>query len=136
MKRKTGIYILIFFGILFAAVLVFNEISPIKITAIELARKYSEDKSSADKIFLNQQLEVQGKVKAYYKIMNTRNVLELNTTAGGVDLFCFFTNSSSEFDASKFPQGTDVTVKGKCVGIDSYNFVNGCKIEVYNIIKN
>ncbi len=135
MKRKTGIYILVFFGILLAAILVYNELTPTKISAIELARQYAEDKQSADKIFLNQQIEVRGKVKAYYKIMNTRNVLELNTTAGGVDLFCFFTNSSSEFDAGKFPQGTDVIVRGKCVGTDSYNFVKGCKIEVDNIIK-
>jgi len=72
-------------------------------------------------------------VKANYKILGTRNVLELDTYNSGRNVFFFFTNEKDEFNAARLQLGDKVTIKGKCLGTDSYNYLDGVKIEVTDI---
>ena len=134
MNKKFGIIILLIFFASLAAAIIYNYYTPIKITAEQLTKEYANNSKSADKRFLNRNVEVTGKVKAFYKLLNTRNVLELRTNIQNQNLFCFFTIQAAEFNASKLGQGRVVTVKGKCLGKEAYKFVNGIKIEVNEII--
>ena len=106
---------------------------PLKVDAVNLAASYSKNKTEADNNFLDKELEVTGTVKAIYKLLEIRNVLELNTGESEVSLFCFFMNEIDENNAAGFSEGDTVTVFGKCAGLDKYNFVNGVKIEVKKI---
>jgi hypothetical protein len=120
--------------LLVAAVFIYyTEIIPLKVDAVKLAASYSISKTEADKNFLGKELEVTGTVNAFYKLIEVRNVLELNTGESEVSLFCFFINDIDETKAASFSEGDTVTVIGKCAGLDKYNFVNGIKIEVKKI---
>jgi hypothetical protein len=72
-------------------------------------------------------------IKAFYKILGTRNVLELDTYNTGKNVFFFFSSEKDEDIASRLQQGDKVTIKGKCLGTDSFNFLDGVKIEVIDI---
>jgi hypothetical protein len=120
--------------LLVAAVFIYyTEIIPLKVDAVKLAASYSISKTEADKNFLGKELEVTGTVNAFYKLIEVRNVLELNTGESEVSLFCFFINDIDETKAASFSEGDTVTLIGKCAGLDKYNFVNGIKIEVKKI---
>jgi hypothetical protein len=120
--------------LLIAAVFIFyTEMIPLKIEAVYLAASYSKNKTEADINFLDKELEVTGTVKAFYTLLEIRNVLELNTGESEVSLFCFFMNEIDENKASRFSEGDTVIVIGRCAGLDKYNFVNGIKIEVKKI---
>ncbi len=122
--------------LLVAAVFIYyTEMIPLKVDAVKLAASYSNNKTQADKNFLDKELEVTGTVKAFYKLIEVRNVLELNTGESDISLFCFFMNEFDETKAASFSEGDTVTVIGKCAGLDKYNFVNGVKIEVKKIIQ-
>ena len=120
--------------LLVAAVFIYyTEMIPLKVDAVKLAASYSNNKTQADKNFLDKELEVTGTVKAFYKLIEVRNVLELNTGESEISLFCFFINEIDEIKAASFSEGNTVTVTGKCAGLDKYNFVKGVKIEVIKI---
>ncbi len=122
--------------LLVAAVFIYyTEMIPLKVDAVKLAASYSNNKTQADKNFLDKELEVTGTVKAFYKLIEVRNVLELNTGESEISLFCFFMNEIDETKAASFSEGDTVTVIGKCAGLDKYNFVNGVKIEVKKIVQ-
>jgi hypothetical protein len=105
----------------------------LKVDAVNLAASYSKNITEANNNFLDKELEVTGTVKAFYKLLEIRNVLELNTGGNEVSLFCFFMNEIDENKAASFSEGDSVTVIGKCAGLDKYNFVSGVKIEVKKI---
>ena len=131
MKKLSNTIMLI---LLVAAIFVFYiEMMPVKITANDLTRQYLQDKTKADKNFLGKELEITGKVKAFYKLLDIRNVLELENDDNKINLYCFFLKDSDEFKASQFNKGDTIVVIGKCVGMDKYNFVEGLKIEVNKI---
>jgi hypothetical protein len=120
--------------LLIAAVFIYyTEMIPLKVDAVKLAASYSNNKTQADTNFLDKELEVTGTVKAFYKLIEVRNVLELNTGESELSLFCFFINEIDETKAASFGEGDTVTVTGKCAGSNKYNFVNGVKIEVKKI---
>ena len=120
--------------LLIAAVFIYyTEIISLKVDAVNLAASYSKNKTDADNNFLDKELEVTGTVKAFYTLLEIRNVLELNTGESEVSVFCFFMNEIDENKAARFSEGDTVTVIGKCAGLDKYNFVNGVKIEVRKI---
>lgn len=100
---------------------------------LKLAASYSNNKTQADKNFLDKELEVTGTIKAFYKLIEVRNVLELNTGESELSLFCFFINEIDETKAASFGEGDTVTVTGKYAGLYKYNFVNDVKIEVKKI---
>ena len=120
--------------LLIAAVFIYyTEMISIKVDAVNLATSYSKNITEADNNFLDKELEVTGTVKAFYTLLEIRNVLELNPGENEVSLFCFFMNEIDESKAASFNEGDTVTVIGKCAGLDKYNFVNGIKIEVKKI---
>lgn len=120
--------------LLVAAVFIYyTEMIPLKVDAVKLATSYSNDRTQADKNFLDKELEVTGTVKAFYKLIEVRNVLELNTGENEISLFCFFINEIDETKAASFSEGDTVTVIGKCAGLDKFNFVRGVKLEVKEI---
>lgn len=120
--------------LLIAAVFIYyTEMIPLKVDAVKLAASYSNNKTQADKNFLDKELEVTGTVKAFYKLIEVRNVLELNTGESELSLFCFFINEIDETKAASFGEGDTVTVTGKYAGLYKYNFVNDVKIEVKKI---
>ena len=131
MKKFSNAVMLL---LLIAAIFVFyTEMMPIKIAAGNLAGKYSENKAEADKTYLGKELEVTGIVKAYYKVLDIRNVLEFDNENNNINLFCFFLNESDEYKASLLNEGDTITVIGNCAGMDKYNFLKGLKIEVKKI---
>ncbi len=134
MKTKFGIIILIIFIVSLTTVIIIDNLKPIHISATTIAQDYNNDADIANKKYLNRNVEVTGSVKAFYKIMNTRNVLELNTNVSSQNLFCFFTSQPTEFQAGSLKQGQNITVEGKCLGNDAYKFVKGIKIDVDQII--
>ena len=120
--------------LLIAAVFIYyTEMISIKVDAVNLATSYSKNITEADNNFLDKELEVTGTVKAFYKLLEIRDVLELNTGENEVSLFCFFMNEIDENKAASFNAGDTVTVIGKCKGLEKYNFVNGVKLEVKKI---
>ena len=120
--------------LLIAAVFIYyTEMIPIKVDAVTLAASYSKNKTAADSKFLDKELEVTGTVKAFYKLVDIRNVLELNTGESKISLFCFFVNEIDENKAAMFREGDTVKLIGKCIGLDKYKFVDGVKIEVKKI---
>ena len=133
MKKISNAIMLV---LLVAAVFIYyTEMIPLKVDAVKLAASYSNNKIQADKKFLNKELEVTGTVKAFYKLIEVRNVLELNTGENEISLFCFFMNQIDETKSASFSEGDTVTVIGKCAGLDKYNFVKGVKIEVKKIVQ-
>ena len=120
--------------LLVAAVFIYyTEMIPLKVDAVKLATSYSNDRTQADKNFLDKELEVTGTVKAFYKLIEVRNVLELNTGENEISLFCFFINEIDETKAASYSEGDTVTIIGTCAGLDKYIFVKGIKIEVKEI---
>jgi hypothetical protein len=131
MKKFSNVMMLV---LLIAAVFIYyTEMISLKVDAVNLAASYSKNKTEADNNFLDKELEVTGTVKAFYTLLEIRNVLELNTGESEVSVFCFFMNEIDGNKAARFSEGDTVTVIGKCAGLDKYNFVNGVKIEVRKI---
>ncbi|MCH7773324.1 MAG: hypothetical protein IH784_02825 [Bacteroidetes bacterium] len=131
MKKISNALMLV---LLIAAVFIYyTEMIPLKVDAVKLAASYSKNKTQADKNFLDKELEVTGTVKAFYKLLEVRNVLELNTGESEISLFCFFMNEIDENKAARFSEGDTVIVIGECAGLDKYNFVNGVIIDVKKI---
>jgi len=120
--------------LLIAAVFIYyTEMISLKVDAVNLAASYSKNRTEADKNFLDKELEVTGTVKAFYRFLEIRNVLELNTGESEISLFCFFMNEIDENKAARYIEGDTVLVVGECTGLDKYNFVNGVVIDVKKI---
>lgn len=117
----------------FLAFLYYKNYYSIVVAAPDLAHEYSKNIETADKEYLDKRVKVTGQVKAYYKILDTRPVLELKTYEGDLPVFCFFFKNEHEFTASKLREDEFVTIEGKCVGTRAYNFTKGVKIEVKEI---
>jgi len=117
--------------LLIAAVFIYyTEMISLKVDAVNLAVSYSKNRTEADKNFLDKELEVTGTVKAFYRLLEIRNVLELNTGESKIRLFCFIMNEIDESRAARFSEGDTVIIIGECAGLDKYNFVNGIVIDV------
>ena len=136
MKKKVitiGIILLIISFIF--ALLFYNKFNQVKVTASELSKEYSLNKSGADKKYLDKDIIVTGKVKAFYKLLGSRNVLELQTGSKSEPVFCFFFDNKNKNKASRLMEGEEVNISAKCAGTNSYSFVKGVKLEVDNISK-
>jgi len=131
MKKISNALILV---LLIAAVFIYyTEMISLKVDAVNLAVSYSKNRTEADKNFLDKELEVTGTVKTFYRLLEIRNVLELNTGESKISLFCFFMNEIDENKAARFSEGDTVIIIGECAGLDKYNFVNGVVIDVKKI---
>jgi len=120
--------------LLIAAVFIYyTDMISIKVDAVNLAASYSKNRTEADKNFLDKELEVTGTVKAFYRLLEIRNVLELNTGESKIRLFCLIMNEIDENRAARYSNGDTVIIIGECAGLDKYNFVNGIVIDVKKI---
>jgi hypothetical protein len=104
-----------------------------EIPAQDLSHYYTKEPHNADEDYLNRRVKVIGQLKAYYKILGSRPVLEFKTYEDDLPVLCFFKRNQDEFTAGQIRADQYLTVKGKCLGIDSYNYVKGVKIEVEEI---
>jgi hypothetical protein len=128
-----NIKLILVFALIIAVVIAYfswDSVYGIRITVQELSSAYSEDANTADQKYLDKNLFIEGKVKAFYKIMGTRPVLEFELSPNSIPIFFFFATQESETYASNLQFGQKVVVKGKCLGKDEYSFVNGIKIDV------
>lgn len=134
MRKKIILWtiILLIFSFIFS-LLFYKNFNKIQISATGLSQAYSTDKIQANQKYLDKNIIVTGTVKAFYKLLGTREVLEMNTGNFNLPVFCFFRDKKEEFKASQLEQGQKISVKGKCVGVDAYTFVKGVKIEVNEI---
>jgi tRNA(Ile2) C34 agmatinyltransferase TiaS len=133
MKKISNAIMLI---LLISAVFIYyTEMVPVKIDAVKLASEFSKNKIEAEKKYLNKDLQITGIVKAFYKLLDVRNTLELNTEDDEINIFCFFLKETDEYKASKLSNGDTVVVTGTLIGKSKYTFIDGLKIEVKNIKK-
>ena len=110
-----------------------DSIYGIKLNIQELSEAYKEDVKEADNKYLNKNLFVDGKVKAYYRIMGSRSVLELELNKNSIPVFFFPATQEVESQAERLQQGQEITIKGKCLGKDAYSFISGIKIDAEKI---
>lgn len=130
---------LLFFGLLLVlsvvlAFIYYNNFYYVSVAAQDISHDYTKDAAYADSEFLNKKLSVTGQVKVYYTLPDAKAVLELKTYPGDLPLVCFFLKDEDRYISSQLKEDQNVTVKCKCVGIDSFNSVKGVKVEVESII--
>ncbi|MCH8170583.1 MAG: hypothetical protein IIB07_05555 [Bacteroidetes bacterium] len=136
MKKKHPLLKFIIFVIIVAAFyLIYNKYNVITITAEDLSFEFTYNIENANDKYLNKEIIIIGEVKALYKIMNTRQVLELTTAMDELPVICFFKSKTDEYEAQKLRETDMVSVKGICLGTTSYSYVRGIKIDVESISK-
>ncbi len=136
MKKKiilTAVLLLVVS--LLASVIFYNELNPIHISAEKLVEEYSINKTKADNKFLGKEITLTGKVKAFYKLLSVRYVLELYSGNNNYPLTCFFVNQATETEARNLSENQKIKLIGKCAGTDSYPYIKGVKINVVKFIK-
>ena len=119
--------------ILFVLFFIVLQDESIKVSADELVSSYSLDISSADKKFLNKEIELTEGIKSFLQFESDKSLLELRTENDELKLYCILMNKETEEKASTLTAGTPVTVYGKCLGLKDYKFPNSIYIEVEQI---
>lgn len=121
--------------LLAAFYLIIIETASTKISAVSLAEYYSKDEQSADKKFLNKEIELSGKVKAYFDFEYESDLLELISESGMISIFCILLNDEQVNKAKNLTQGTNVSIKGRCLGMIDNKFPNSVYIRVEKFIQ-
>ena len=111
----------------------FTEMTSIEIGVEELARDYSTDVQGADDKFLNKEIELIGKVKAYFDFENENDLLELVSENAVISIFCILLNDKQIDTAKSLTQGTEIRIKGRCLGLADNKFPNSVYIRVSKI---
>jgi len=88
-----------------------------KVSIQELIQDYSSNAVEADKIFLNQDLELSGKVNLFIQIEGEKSYLELQSIHDELKVYCILLNKELESKAALQTTGTTVTITGKCLGL-------------------
>lgn len=112
---------------------VFTEMTSVEVSAGELARIYSTDIQGADEKFLNKEIELIGKVKAYFDFENDNDLLELISENAVISVFCILLNDKQIEQAKSLTQGTEIRIIGKCLGLAEYKFPKSVYIRVSKI---
>ena len=134
MKKKIIIWAIVLLVLSFIfSLLFYKDFNTVKVSAVSLAKEYSTDRNQADRKYLDNKIIVTGTVKAIYRLLGTRKVLELNTEDSDLPVICFFMNEQEEFKASQLQLDQKIEIEGKCAGVEAYSFVKGVKIEVSDI---
>jgi hypothetical protein len=105
----------------------------IEISAEELARNYSIVVQGADDKFLNKEIELIGKVKAYFDFEDDNDLLELISENAEISVFCILLNDEQINTAKSLTQGTDIRIKGRCLGLAKNKFPSSVYIRVSKI---
>lgn len=136
MKKKHPLLrLIVFVLIVVAAYFIYKNYNIPKTTAEDLAFEFTNNIENANENYLQKEIKITGEVKALYKIMNTRQVLELSTNPGMLPIICFFKNKADEYEAQKLRETDIITVKGVCLGTSEYSYVRGIKIDVISFSK-
>ncbi|HED07356.1 MAG TPA: hypothetical protein ENI57_04495 [Ignavibacteria bacterium] len=136
MKKKHPLLRFIVFVVIVAtSYFIYDKYNVVSISAEDLAFEFTHNIENANDKYLNKEIKVTGEVKALYKLMNTRQVLELSTPNDGLPIIGFFKNKTDEYEAQKLREADMVTVKGVCLGTSAYSYVKGIKIDVESISK-
>ena len=136
MKKKHPLLRFLIYVLIAAALyLIYDKYNVITITAEDLSFEFTHNIENANDKFLDKEIKIIGEVKALYRIMNTRQVLELTTAIDELPVICFFKNKTDEYEAQKLRETDMVTIKGICLGTTSYSYVRGIKIDVESISK-
>lgn len=96
---------------------VFIEQKNVKVSADELVGSYQSNAKEADKIFLNKEIELRGKVKSYYEFENENNLLQVRIERSDINLYCIIMNKETDEKAKPLTSGTAFTAFGNCVGL-------------------
>lgn len=111
----------------------FTKMTSIEISAWELARNYSIDVKGADDKFLNKEIELIGKVKAYFDFEYDNDLLRLISENVTISVFCILLNDEQINTAKSLTQGTDIRIKGRCLGLAENKFPSSVYIRVSKI---
>lgn len=88
-----------------------------KVTVEELVNNYSIDRKRADKIYLDQDIELTGKFKSLLQSANGDIFIQMETMNDILKLFCIVDDSSLLGKVSSITSDTKVTILGKCLGL-------------------
>jgi hypothetical protein len=122
--------------ILFVLFYIVLQDSSIKVSSEKLARSYSSDITEANKILLNKEIKLTGKVKSFFQFEGKNSLLELESGDDVLKIYCIIMNKENESKAESLTKGTTITIVGKCIGINppSMNkFPNAIYIEAEQI---
>ena len=131
-KTKISNYVMVVLLILIIYYL-FTKMTSIKISTEELARHYSTNVQAADDKFLNKEIDLTGKVKAYFEFEDDNDLMELISENAVISVFCIMLSDEQINVAKNLTQGTDVKIKGKCLGLAENKFSNSVYIHVIKI---
>ena len=99
------------------------------VSADSLINDYNKDETSADKKYLNQVVEVNGKVAKVLLDPNTKQatvMLSTNDPLAGITC-SFYDNEAGQL--KKIQKGEDISVKGVCTGKLMDVVLNKCSIQ-------
>ena len=119
--------------IIFVLIYVFVDNSSTKVIAYDLASNYTINRNEADKNYLNKEIELTGIVSAYYDLENESDLLQLKSGNKYPAIYCILTHIEDEQKAGKLTSGTEITINGKCLGLQDRKFPESIYIEVITI---
>jgi hypothetical protein len=108
---------------------VFTEIRSVEISAEELANIYSRNIRSANEKYLNKEIEMTGKVKVFFELEEEDDLLELISDDSEIRIFCILQNDEQINKAKLLTRGTEIKIKGRCLGLAENKFPNSVYIQ-------
>ena len=88
-----------------------------KVTVEELVNNYSIDRQSADKNYLNKDIELTGKFKSFLQSANGDNFIQMETLNDIMNLYFVIEDSSLLERTLLITSGSQITIFGKCLGL-------------------
>ena len=119
--------------LLLAFFYIYTEFVTTRISASELVNEYKLNKALADKKFLNKEIELTGKVSAYYQFNDGDNLLELESGNKEIEIYCIIVSGKDNERASQLTKGTRIKLIGICTGMAIQRFPNSVYIKVIEI---
>jgi len=135
-KKKKYANVMMMLLLLFVLFYIVMQDKTIKVAVNDLVKSYTTDIKSADKKFLNKEVEITGKVKLFLQTEGKKSLLELETGSNELQLYCILMNKVAEEKAAELTNGTTVVVIGRCLGVDPPSikkFPNSIYIEAEQI---
>ena len=103
--------------ILFVLFYIVLENRNIKVTVEELVISYSINKQTADKNYLNKDIELTGKFRSLLQSASGDNFFQMETLNDTTNLYCIIEDPLLLERTSVITSGTSVTIFGKCLGL-------------------
>jgi hypothetical protein len=116
--------------LLLAFYYIYVEFGTTRVSAEDLVNEYSNNKKLADEEYLNKEIELTGKVAAFYEFSGEENLLELESGNDQTGLYCILSHNEDIEIAKSFTNGMNVKIIGTCIGIVSKKFPNSIYIKM------